>query len=1195
MNQSTSEIALQLFQQAFDKPERNKLPTLRKYLDNGGSVCLLAQKGVNGLVAEYGLDHQQARDFLYRVNGLATKVLREFIQYSQIDAKSSLEPQYGLGSGPTYELLFNPKFGKLCPPGAIEAVNSPAAYLTALMHWALNRLGAAGEGALPLIGRRPDLEALFVDVQAVHGSVSSVEVISKVMEAYITGVNPVIIDVDRTLNQRYFPNGLPFHTPWVTINHVMQNVGESVGSVVRLCDRFYPYFIRSAHRTDVSGWAFSQATRLSPSQRSILTEVEGEGETEEFCERYFGTVGLDWQNLKRIWMFNRRTGMNYRSLEELLSIKDHSITLTDNFVPPDNAGDWEPTGAKSGSFYVNGGTDPALTIVFEVDGLNPSYLHRFSEHDIDKLARMNRKLRLDKWLGMESDEVDEILRATTVAEESQEVPAYTITESTVQALGLFQELRERLKITAEDFAILFGYISIFGRGTRKSHFDRIFNARSFIAQPLIIDNAAFAIIPVSDADKLTANQLRAGLGVDQETYLYLALMIASANNVTELTRSLPIISSFYRLARLPRLLGISPIESILLMNMLGGESWVIALAANPGITPNAKLTLDTLEIVHALMDCVRWCRNAELSMHWVVEQVTPAVTSAQPAQAETDLFAQVRNQLPPVVLTEEAFSVAGVAPLTNNRRWLYALRALVDDRGLIAHFAETPDQTYEDYARDGVERAVTVAIGGGDRDALLIVVEKILAVLLRYRAGQHGVVVGSFAGYTGLAAELVEPVLTWSGGTVHGVLAHVLAQLPDSTDDNGNTARRQEPELPGNYLLQMLVEFRRRSAVASTLKLSAGFLTYFMRTGHSRWFGLHQAPGFSISTLYHLTVYQRAVKLSGQPEHKLLDYMQRVSTLPDDLIGDSKALVVERAARILAELFTWSVREVLACAVHVNPESNVIRTIEHLDLLVRVRLLSSESGLDAGTILEVGALRADSPFEKYSLVADNVMASLSHDADPALTEDVESAGQDVQVECAVSHPRLVANKSNDVSVVTVTVKNRAKVPLKNVRVHLRSELGALEKQLIATNENGVATVNLKAGQRMGVAWVNFWLDLGINRVAPPVEIGADPGLADFPAYYMSPVPTGPVLVGTPVTLFVTVMDNYGNRVADEPLRWTMDTLIVHQFSTTNSRGFSEITFTSEDPEDVEVSVNRVNGTQGITFQKIKFVAPARAQ
>src|SRR3546814_2399981 len=73
--------------------------------------------------------------------------------------------------------------------------------------------------------------------------------------------------------------------------------------------------------------------------------------------------------------------------------------------------------------------------------------------------------------------------------------------------------------------------------------------------------------------------------IDLQTYNYLALAIANAHGITgdSLPRNLAIMSSFYRMVKLPRLLGITPVEGVLMLTVLGGELWVDGLAGVPRI------------------------------------------------------------------------------------------------------------------------------------------------------------------------------------------------------------------------------------------------------------------------------------------------------------------------------------------------------------------------------------------------------------------------------------------------------------------------------------------------------------------------------------------------------------------------------------------------------------------------------------
>jgi hypothetical protein len=537
-----------------------------------------------------------------------------------------------------------------------------------------------------------------------------------------------------------------------------------------------------------------------------------------------------------------------------------------------------------------------------------------------------------------------------------------------------------------------------------------------------------------------------------------------------------------------------------------------------------------------------------------------------------------------VLLTEQALTMVGVPTLSNNRQWMNELWALVDEQGLVIHFAQTPQQSFESYARVVIDRVVQAAIGGIDEDARRVIVEKILAVVLRTEAGQRNVVQGSLGTYAGLASEQVLPVLTWSGSTVYGVLVEVLARLPADAD---SASPRQAAEVPGDPFLSVLAEFSRRSNVATMLQLSAGFLTHFIQNGYERWFALQTVQAFSISTLYDLTVYKRAVTMTGQPEEKLLDYLQRVNALPN-LVGDGKLLVQERAAKLLAELFAWSVREVRACADHVNRGQGFIRTLAQLDVLTRIRQLAQQTGLNAETLLDVAKLPADSTYEAYSSVAEQVSASLSDRSDPTLADDIVAIGLDVLVTCTVNATQLIANHPTDFVEYTVKVLDRASKPLKSANVHWRSGLGRFESSMSSTGTDGTATVKFYPGSQMGTAVPSFHLDLGNDRVAPAVEIGLDRASLNINTDLTYPGPPSQVLLGTPVTLRATVTDKYENRFVNEQVTWILKPLLQPDIHTqTNSKGIAELTFTSDVAGKVDVTAKA--GGQSLAFRSITFV------
>lgn len=1189
MNRSPAQIAQKMFTQAVGKPKRSSTTAMTRFFKEGGSVVVLAEKGVDGLMHDYGLTRQQAGEFQQRLNVLSTAVLREFIEH-QLTAKDSRPvARKGLNNGPTYALLFNPNFDDLCPPGAIEAIHSPAAYLTALLHWALHRLGAPDGTALPLVDRRTDLEKLLIDVKAVHGAVLSVDVISRIMERFITATLGSIPNLDEALSQKAFPRELPFHWPWVTLDHVLKGHGESVGSVVRLCDLQYPYFLRSAPWSDKSDDALVQATRLSPSQRTILTEAPHFPDgADEFYRKYLGLKDISVGNLRLVAVFNERMKLDTPALEALLSIQGFAPVLSENAPrSPTAPGPYPITGRDHGSVFIHEQKFPPISIV----NTGVDLLNHFEDMEPDRVDRANRIVRLTDWLQLASHETDRLIVAPMLAEVPQPTPSrYWITANTLRAVGLFQELREVFGCTAEDFAAFIGLLSIFGRGTERAQFDRIFNSDAASSRALVLDDRSFPVIPVTAADLLTVKQLCAGLGIDLETYFYLANLIAAAHGLTELKCNLPIVSSFYRMVRLPRLLRMTPIEAILLLNLTGGQVWVNTLAGVPQINNlQSADTPDVLSVIHALMDGVQWAQSVQLPVHWVVQQTTVWPPN-RPDERQLTLFDQWRRQVPVAQMTEDVLKMAGIEPLSNNRQWLRALRALVDERGLIRDFVESADQTYEDHAREMAERAVEFETGGLDT----ALVELILAVVLRCRASQNSMVQEGLAAYSGLRPDMVLQVLGWSGANVHFVLAQVLA-LPENFKDSGTVLRREDP--PSDPVLQVLAEFSRRSAVVARLELSSEFLNHFIATGYREWFGLNSVDAFDLSTLYFLTVYKRALGMSDRPETRLVDYLRRINALPANLSNHGLELVQERAAKWLAELFNWSVDEVRICAAHVNPSKGLVVTLQQLDVLTRIRLLAKKTGQSARTLLELGKLPPDSEYADYEHAADLVRASLTTTTEPTYADDVMAAELDVIVHWTTEPDpvRLIANKPDELAEFTVTVKNREGQARLSVNVHCATTLGRFEPSMITTGGDGTAKVKFFPGSRMGSVTPVFWLDLGEEAPAPRIEIGPDMATLHLIAKNTFPVPDSTVLIGTPVTYRAIVLDDYDNPIAGSSVTWTLDPLPQGEIETvTDRQGGAEVTFTSAEPLTVKVTATAENSTT-VTFRDVTFVAapPAR--
>lgn len=1210
MTTSPNRPSLQLFNQLFDEQRSKEYSELKAYLEDNGAFFSLVEKGAQGLVRDYGLSGDDAQRFIRAANALAIVVRRQFIERTScLDEATPYQPSSGLLSivvGPNYEALFRPNFDLLCPQDALESWTSPAAYLIDLLRWIRDRIEIEADGnEIPLHERRKDLKSLMVDANAVYQPASAVDIIVSVLEAFIKEHKPSVADVDEAMSTAHYPNTLPYYRDWTTINHVARLNGVSVGNVVRTVDLSFPYFLQHNAKSDESGRALLHGSRLGPYQREMLTEPLLDSVDFDVLSAFyrlnFGSHGLDhWQSLNQVKYFCERTNRLALDIEQLLSIRSFAPLRSPNAPEVPSAAE----AAQSGSVYINEGQTPSLGIDFT--GGSP--FHRFTQEPHSSSARydrMNRKIRLDQWLDLPPEQVDALLVAAIEAEDPG--APYLITDKTLQAIGLFQDLRERYGCLAEDFAVFIGELSIYGRGETLSSFDRAFNAQALFSTPLQLDGGEFPVFPEPGAEALTVKQICSSLGIDLYTYRHLAQAIARAHTLGTLKRTAPVLSSFYRLVKIARLLGITPVEGLLMLATLGGVSWVNALAGVPRLyVDQGTLLPDTLNVIHALESCVGWCRERELPVLWMLQQVTPVVAPVASAN-EQQLFAQVRSLYPSTLLSNAALLMAGVPPLAGGADWLDLLTSLVSRSGLVLAQLPAIELDYPAFARTELDLAVRAGLGDMEPPVRLAIVDTMLTVLLQARAGQVSVVKECVAVYAGLNSEQVPAVLDWADVTVYQVLFYV-QELADVEEADTGVSQRQEPVL--DPFLGQLAEVRRRSAVVVRLELSVELLEDYLSYGYRAWLGQADKHELTVRTLYYLTVLVRAFGLSQQAPGRLLEYLRAVDALPTPLTGHALNLAREAAAIRLAAFFAWSVQEVRECASRLGTPIGLIRNLTELDLLIRVRVLASGSNMDAETIFLIGMLPQALDKDDYATTAEHALQSL--DETPAeLIPDLEEAlGQVAWLTWAVDETTLIANKPGEKAVVTATVTNANLEPQSGVTVYWQSNLGEIRKS--DTNLTGVATTEFLAGSIMGTATLYCWLDLleEHKKQAATITIGPDPAMLQFPLMSMSEVPDGEVPFGQTIELFAVMKDSFTNLGIGIPVRWDWEAIhdepdvaggnpvltIRPAHAVTNAQGLTQVLVSSATGGTFEVSIDiEVPGNNRIAlFEHITFAGPPPA-
>ncbi|WP_347901690.1 Tc toxin subunit A [Pseudomonas purpurea] len=1195
-----------LFEEVFKEDQRNKkYADLRTYIEQGGSVFPLVEKGVQGLVRDFGLSREDAQSYLRRANALAIYVRRQFIEQTLTgDEAEPSQPTSGLLSlvpGPSFEQLFWPRFDNFCPPDALESLASPVAYLIELLLWISNRIELHGDtGKMPLNERRTDLLTLPVDFKAVHQAVSSVGIIIPVLETFIRAHSESPDDLDQAMSAARYPNGLPYYRDWTTIDFVARHHDLSVGDVTRVVDLAFPYFLQPNGQSTEAERALLHASRLGPYQRELLTEDPNDSEDpddiEVFYQQNFGAMGLEWQNINQVMFFCERTKLDAMGLEALLSIRSFAPVRSVN--APGGGDELVPDGAQSGSVYLNAGLAPSVGIDFRVGLGGP--LHRLKDASHARYDRMNRKLRLDQWVGLPPEQVDALLMAAINTETRPQALEHScwISNHTLRAIGLFQGLRERCGCTVEDFAVYIDELSIFGRGEVLSQFDRVFNDQAFSSTPLALDGSDFPVFPGPGEEALTVNLLCRGLNINLHTYRHLAEAIAQAQNKgNTLHCDVATVSSFYRLVKLPLLLGITPVEGIVLLMTLGND-WLEALAGVPRLHSNEQqdTTPDVLNVIHAMDACVRWCNEHTLPVAWMLQVVTPITVPAATSTDEHKLFEQLRSLLTAALFSNTALLMAGVPPLASGADWLDLLTALVDRDGLVIVQSQAIEPDYQKYALEQLDLAVRAGIGEGDEASRAQIVEKMLGVLLQARAGQVSVVRECLAVYAGLRSELVVWVLAWAQGTVHQVLRQALDRKTER-DEVAVSRRRVEDE--GDTFLVLLADVQRRSAVVIKLDLSAALLEDYLAYGYRDWLKREDKHEFTLSTLYSLTVLTGAFALGAsgdQPPAALLDYLREVNALPDVLTGDALSLAQETAAIRLAIFFTWSIQEVRECAKWADPAQGLIKSLTQLDLLIRVRTLAASSGMDAQTIFLMGSLPAEVGGAAYSQTAEHALLSLSAPPAPFVPHDGEALEHTVTTTCTVDRRELVANKPNERATYTVTVKDLGGKGLSGVMVYWQTELGTIVAT--PTSVYGVATAVFTPSGVMGTVAPSYWLALHPKQQAPSVEIGVDKAELFFPAPLKSQVPNGVVPAGQEVELFAVMKDKFGNLGIGQPVQWStkaagveISNLVIRPSEAlTNQEGLTRVFVSSPSGGTFEARVTSVDSNKSSLFDPITFAS-----
>ncbi|MHC8349255.1 Tc toxin subunit A [Pseudomonas sp. RT4P38] len=1225
MNASYNRPVHQLIKAVLGEDRIGMAQPFNDFIEQNPSVFDLIKLGPAGLQT-LGLSREQARNLIARGNALALYMARVFREQS-LRATSIQDDEQAMVPLPTYMEQFSPDIDAAAPPGSPEHSASTTAYMVALREWVQDNIVSQGDSSqtIPLDERRPDVDQLLIDEMAVNRVQSRLEIANSVLEAQIMsrqqGDFP---DVKAYLRTLRFHNGLPYDHDWESISHVVDTALKdgSLGDVIRRVDLDYPYFKNPGAQGARAEAASQLGSGIGPLHLSLLLEdpyfaLDGtmaeaplrrvdprtrlvdpqpEKSAVNFYPDNFGGLAGSLPELRELWIFKDATRLDQRGVECLLGLGAFTPKLSAN-APLLGNSDVPYTGVAAGARYVHGGKEPAIKLVN--DGPDAKFqLHHVGESSAPilehRVDRINRKCRLDRLLQLPSHQVDQLLMAAMHAEHrGTGKPSIWIRPNTLRCLGLFKVLNTVYDCQAEEFAAFIDVLSVYGQDGQLSHFDRVYNRQATFNDPLRIDDVEFAIVPRTEAEQQTVHQICSALEINFETYRYLATVIAKAFGLkTHLTRSLAILSSFWRLVRLGRLFGLTPIESTALLQTLSeGEGLVAQLAGEPAVSSfGSGDGADALSAIRGLMTCVAWARDYDLPVLWLVQNVNPVYVPTVWSEAQEQLLRQLRSQVQPVVVQGATLREEG-APLRDSNEqlieWLTLLSPLVDDKGLVIGRHDETESQYRARANSEIEAIVlTVFSAVGDIPKREPLQTLIRTIVLRCRDEQRVVVEEGISVYLKLDSLLAAQVLSWSQGHPYDFLKEAMS-LPSDTSQV-----RQMLDQP-NVFLQMLAELERRGRIADKLELSPSMLRTLLAGEQYQWFSLENPYDISLRAVYYLAFYRRLITRARQPEEKMLDYLLQVNQLPDDLTPDALRLMRDAAADKLATYFGCGMRHVLECAEHINhevegsdsPARPILSTLVHLDLLDRTLELA-RNGMDATAAFSLGALSPLDLEPVYALAAQYALESLARFNAMTTPQDSAEVGQSFTSRCIVDNPTLIANLLQEVAEFECTLLDFYGEPLKGVDIHWATDLGAMLTPVTRTDDQGRAWARLQAGARMGTAHVSFNLPLYEPVYAPSVVIDCDEMTLKFNSELSGLPPRDPVLAGRlwEQEMYAVLIDDYGNRGANRRVAWSTTLGEIRPSETfTDKDGLSRVWISSLSPGDARITVGNVEGSHSFTF------------
>ncbi|MCW7546855.1 Tc toxin subunit A [Photorhabdus sp. APURE] len=949
----------------------NKYNFTDKIIESGyKSIFDIIRTPRNLFLAKYNSEHQAA-DIYDTANSYAIQIARKFRQqhythHTYARNYSSLS----LKGGPQYQSLFQDNWQQYCPNGAPEANNSPVAYLAEIYKLAMDiELNAEAE-AIKIDKRRPDLAHLILDDVSINQEITTLSLVNTMLSQRLEDTlkqqgKANLSSYDLLTNVRY-PFQLPYDYAQNQINLTFDNKKLFCLDMMHQTDKSYPYFIKSNLNTAHGEFVVPLANQLGTSQQKIINEPLNPSNSQFYQDNY----GVNNEKLLELLStFTTQTSLSVAEVEQLLCIKGISTNkgaaLEQNNVRlSQNVRNLNIPAApySYGAVFINGPNakeSDFLHLYREfVSNVNlPQEVNKLSGVNHGRFDRLNRMIRLWKWMRLPVDKIDLLVTATMRAEGDKN-KQLQMNDNTLRMLGIFHHWSKKYHISPDDFAALIYQITPFSTGVATPFFDQIFNSSALFDAPLVIDDSEF--YSETKQDDIIISKLCVGLKIEAKDFALLAPLVAESMGKKSLTCSLLVISAFYRIVQLSRILGLTPQEGVVLLTLIGGNKVLKQVAGIPYLSQSGNnRKTDILDIMIAMEQATEWLAKNKLSVGTLQLFLLPENEVVMTGNAAQVAFInQVGLHRNSESLTLESLSSNTLPALDNNGdliNWLTPRQTVLNAVSHQKYGLVKPDVNITDEINKAIKSILL------DEKVKVSITAQWAAIIIQTQSAQNAISASMLANAFQLSQPFPLFILNWIGTSSYDFLLKSFELF-----DNKNL----QPEVIDQDYLILMYDLSRYIAVIKTFQLSTVMLNHFSE--HPEWFGC-QNTQLSLSVVYYFSRYRDWMQLAAplnNAEDKILRYLQLVNT---DGKNNDKANIV----KILTELLSWQRDEVLlANSYVVGKEDNTAKTLAEIDTMMRLKVWSEEMALSMRSLLATININAHSSYEDYKQVGIAMISTL---------------------------------------------------------------------------------------------------------------------------------------------------------------------------------------------------------------------------